>query len=148
MAGRYLAFLSLPNFPHQMPINESEQPGSPGIQGNHTGCGLVSSCTSIQTKEQFRNLLDHNLWRHYSTNRAPLSLSFDPSWLVANQGFTEVLEEWMASLSTRYNDEVYFVTELQVRAGEFCEALVGDPVDARPCQSGEHLGLLGVEGQV
>ena len=52
------------------------------------------------------------------------------SWLVSNQGFTEVLEEWMRSVSTRYND-VYFVTELQVRAGEVSDALVGDPVDTR-----------------
>ena len=52
------------------------------------------------------------------------------SWLVSNQGFTEVLEEWMRSVSTRYND-VYFMTELQVRAGEVSDALVGDPVDTR-----------------
>ena len=123
-----------------MPINELEVPGEPGVQGKDTGepgvqgkdtgCGLVSSCSAIQTTEQFRNLLDHNLHRHYTTNRAPLSLSFDPSWLVSNQGFTEVLEEWMTSVSTRYTD-VYFVTEVQVRAGEVSDALVGDPVDTR-----------------
>ena len=60
-----------------------------------------------------RQLLNHNFERHYGTNRAPLSLSFDPSWLISNKGFTEVLDEWMTYVATTYND-VYFVTELQV----------------------------------
>ena len=62
----------------------------------------------------FRALLDQNFQHHYSTNRAPLSLSFDPSWLLANKGFTEVMAEWMDHLLASYNNEVYFVTELQV----------------------------------
>merc|ERR1712243_334298 len=45
--------------------------------------------------------------------KAPLSLSFDPSWLISNKGFTDVVHEWMDYVLTTYND-VYFVTELQV----------------------------------
>ena len=67
------------------------------------------------TKENLfcRQLLNHNFERHYGTNRAPLSLSFDPSWLISNKGFTEVLDEWMTFVATTYND-VYLATELQV----------------------------------
>ena len=67
-------------------------------------------------RDQFQALLQHNFQRHYGTNRAPLSLSFDPAWLISNKGFDDVLNEWMASILTTYPD-VYFVTELQVDQG-------------------------------
>jgi len=51
--------------------------------------------------------------RHYNTNRAPLSLSFDAAWLEINKGFTKVLAEWIKEKLTGQSD-VYFVTELQV----------------------------------
>ena len=46
-----------------------------------SGCHLVSSCSNIYDKDQFQRLLEHNFQRHYSTNKAPLSLSFDAAWL-------------------------------------------------------------------
>ena len=51
--------------------------------------------------------------RHYSTNRAPLSLSFDPAWLQVNKGFTKILKEWIRDKLASQSD-VYFVTHLQV----------------------------------
>ena len=51
--------------------------------------------------------------RHYGTNRAPLSLSFDPGWLQVNKGFAKVLKEWIREKLSSQSD-VYFVTQLQV----------------------------------
>jgi len=97
----------------ELPINELDRRDDPGFDETLTGCHLVSSCSNIYQKQQFRQLLNHNFERHYGTNRAPLSLSFDPSWLISNKGFTEVLDDWMTFTAATYND-VYFVTELQV----------------------------------
>ena len=60
----------------------------------------------------------HNFNRHYDSNKAPLSLSFDPSWLISNKGFDNVLEDWMDEVLANYPD-VYFVTELMVIHIEF-----------------------------
>ncbi|XP_040574934.1 chitin deacetylase 1 [Lepeophtheirus salmonis] len=97
----------------ELPINELDRRDDPGFDENLSGCHLVSSCSNIYTKEQFRTLLDHNFERHYSTNRAPLSLSFDTAWLVINKGFTKVLQEWIRNKLNTQSD-VYFVTQLQV----------------------------------
>merc|ERR1712243_507810 len=68
-----------------------------------TGCHLVSSCSSIYHKDQFRHLLQHNFDRHYGTNRAPLTLSFDPAWLISNKGFSDVLDDWMSHILRTYS---------------------------------------------
>ena len=52
-------------------------------------------------------------FRHYGTNRAPMSLSFDTSWLLSNKGFTRELATWMRKILLDHSD-VYFVTHLQV----------------------------------
>ena len=59
------------------------------------------------------NQLIQLFFRHYGTNRAPLSLSFDTAWLRVNKGFTKVLRNWMRKLVLDHSD-VYFVTNLQV----------------------------------
>jgi len=97
----------------ELPINELDRRDDPDFDEDLTGCHLVSSCANIYHKDQFRRLLQHNFERHYGSNKAPISLSFDPSWLISNKGFTEVLDGWMDHILTTYND-VYFVTELQV----------------------------------
>jgi len=97
----------------ELPINELDRRDDPDFDETLTGCHLVSSCSNIYHKDQFRRLLQHNFERHYSTNKAPLSLSFDPSWLISNKGFKNVLEDWMTSILETYND-AYFVTGLQV----------------------------------
>ena len=56
--------------------------------------------------------------RHYGSNRAPLSLSFDAAWLKINKGFTKVLADWIQEKLSSQSD-VYFVTELQVRGEGF-----------------------------
>ena len=97
----------------EMPINELDRRDDPEYDENLTGCSLVSSCSNIYHKEQFRQLLQLNFDRHYGTNKAPLSLSFDPSWLISNTGFNDVIDDWMTHVLNTYTD-VYFVTELQV----------------------------------
>jgi hypothetical protein len=97
----------------EMPINELDRRDDPNFDEQLTGCHLVSSCSNIYYKDQFRSLLTHNFLRHYESNRAPLSLSFDPSWLISNKGFDDVLSEWMTFILTTYSD-VYFTTEIQV----------------------------------
>ena len=74
---------------------------------------MVSSCTNVQEKSHLRTLLDHNFRRHYKTNKAPLSLSFNPSWLVQNPDFVEVITDWMDSILATYKD-VYFTTDFQL----------------------------------
>ncbi len=76
----------------ELPINELDRREDPGFDEALTGCALVSSCSNIYSNEQFMNLLRYNLERHYSTNRAPLSLSFDASWLQSNPGFAKVCQ--------------------------------------------------------
>ena len=97
----------------ELPINELDRRDDPDFDESLTGCHLVSSCSNIYHKDQFRRLLQHNFDRHYSTNKAPLSLSFEASWLMTNKGFLDVLEEWMDHILTSYTD-TYFVTGLQV----------------------------------
>lgn len=97
----------------EMPINELDRRDDPGFDERLSGCSLVSSCSNIYEKEQFRQLLEHNFNRHYNSNRAPLSLSFDAAWLEINKGFTRVLAEWIQDKLTSQSD-VYFVTQLQV----------------------------------
>jgi len=97
----------------EMPINELDRRDDPTFDESLTGCHLVSSCSNIYHTDQFQSLLKQNFERHYLTNRAPLSLSFDPAWLISNKGFDDVLSDWMTFISTTYTD-VYFVTELQV----------------------------------
>ena len=69
-----------------------------------------------QARQDYSLSLRHNFNRHYTTNRAPLSLSFDWAWLQVNKGFTKVLVDWMVETLEEHND-VYFVTEIQVRVG-------------------------------
>jgi len=105
----------------EMPINELDRRDDPNFDETLSGCHLVSSCGNINDPVAFKNFLQHNFERHYGSeqpsNRAPLSLSFDPSWLLPGQGvrkdFVNVLDKWMTEILTAYND-VYFVTELQV----------------------------------
>ena len=77
------------------------------------GCYLSIYYEDRFFRDQFRALLKHNFERHYGTNRAPRSLSFDPSWLIANKDFDDVLVAWMDFILTTYTD-VFFVTESMV----------------------------------
>ncbi len=83
-----LLLLLLPVFTVFPPFRED-----PGFDEALTGCALVSSCSNIYSNEQFYNLLRYNLERHYTSNRAPLSLSFDAAWLQSNPGFAKVKED-------------------------------------------------------
>ncbi|TRY78381.1 hypothetical protein TCAL_13801 [Tigriopus californicus] len=97
----------------ELPINELDRRDDPNYDERLSGCTLVSSCSNIYDKQQFRTLLEHNFNRHYGSNRAPLTLSFDAAWLEINKGFTRVLSDWIREKLTSQSD-VYFVTELQV----------------------------------
>ena len=97
----------------EMPINELDRRDDPTFDERLSGCHLVSSCSNIYDKTQFARMLRHNFNRHYQTNRAPLSLSFDAAWLQVNKGFTRVLADFVLELLEEHND-VYFLTETQV----------------------------------
>ena len=53
----------------ELPINELDRRDDPDFDENLTGCHLVSSCSNIYQKEQFRRLLQHNFDRHYNSNK-------------------------------------------------------------------------------
>ena len=74
---------------------------------------------NVTLEISYRNHFILSPFRHYSTNRAPLSLSFDPGWLQVNKGFTKVLKEWIREKLASQSD-VYFVTQLQVIVLEHC----------------------------
>jgi len=97
----------------ELPINELDRRDDPKFDEDLTGCHLVSSCSNIYKADEFRKLLDTNFQRHYSTNKAPLSLSFDPAWLISNKGFDQILADWIQHILSMYSD-AYFVTSLQV----------------------------------
>ncbi|XP_023337126.1 uncharacterized protein LOC111708092 [Eurytemora carolleeae] len=97
----------------EMPINELDRRDDPTFDERLSGCHLVSSCSNIYDRDQFGRMIRHNFNRHYQTNKAPLSLSFDSSWLSGNPGFSRELANWMDEVLTEHND-VYFVTELEV----------------------------------
>ena len=97
----------------EMPINELDRRDDPSFDERLSGCHLVSSCSNIYDKDQFGRMIRHNFERHYLSNRAPLSLSFDAAWLKTNKGFTQVLVDWMTETLEEHND-VYFLTEFQV----------------------------------
>ena len=48
----------------QLPINELDRRDDPGFDERLSGCSLVSSCSNIYEKEQFRQLLEHNFNRY------------------------------------------------------------------------------------
>jgi len=97
----------------ELPINELDRRDDPKFDEDLTGCHLVSSCSNIYKADEFKKLLQHNFMRHYETNKAPLSLSFDPAWLISNKGFDNTLAGWIRDILNTYSD-VYFVTSLQV----------------------------------
>lgn len=97
----------------ELPINELDRRDDPDFDETLSGCHLVSSCSNLYERDAFRRFLDHNFNRHYGTNRAPMSLSFDTSWLLSNKGFTRELATWMRKILLDHGD-VYFVTHLQV----------------------------------
>jgi hypothetical protein len=97
----------------EMPINELDRRDDVAFDETLTGCSLVSSCSNIYEKEQFKQLLTQNFNRHYLSNRAPLSLSFDASWLQSNAGFPRAMRDWIKEVLIDHND-VYFVSNVQV----------------------------------
>lgn len=97
----------------EIPINELDRTEDSEIDDPLTGCALVSSCSNIYNDNQFLNFLRKNLDHHYTTNRAPLSLSLDASWLQANPNFAKTIGTWMDEVLAEFND-VYFVNHVQV----------------------------------
>merc|ERR1712001_80610 len=97
----------------EMPINELDRREDPDFDERLSGCHLVSSCSNVYERSQFRTLLDHNFNRHYGSNRAPMNLRFDAAWLEVNKGFARELEKWIRDTLADHSD-VYFVTQIQV----------------------------------
>lgn len=50
----------------EMPINELDRREDPDFDERLSGCHLVSSCSNVYERSQFRTLLDHNFNRYKS----------------------------------------------------------------------------------
>lgn len=53
----------------EMVMNELDRRDDPTFDESLPGCHMVSSCSNIQTGDQFARLLRHNFNRHLNTNR-------------------------------------------------------------------------------
>ena len=96
----------------EMVMNELDRRDDPSFDERLSGCHFVDSCTNIRSGQQFQHFLQHNFKRHYNTNRAPLGLHFQASWLESNKEFKQEFKKFMEEMRTR--NDVYFVTMLQV----------------------------------
>lgn len=94
----------------EMVMNELDRRENPEKDDELPGCAQVDSCSNILEGEQFRRLLDNNLKRHYTTNRAPLTLNFHSAWL--KDEYLDNLLVWIEDTLQKYPD-VYFVTYTQ-----------------------------------
>lgn len=57
----------------ELPINELDRRDDPDFDERLSGCHLVSSCSNIYEREQFRRLLEHNFDRYLSKQSVALS---------------------------------------------------------------------------
>jgi len=99
----------------EMVMNEMDRREDPKIEEVLPGCAMVDSCNNIKTGEQFYKFLNHNFYRHYDQNRAPIGLFFHAAWLAQPQNI-ELLDAflfWVDETLKSHND-VYFVTMTQV----------------------------------
>ncbi|XP_037081664.1 chitin deacetylase 1-like isoform X2 [Pollicipes pollicipes] len=96
----------------EMVINELDLREDRNVDERLPGCHLLSSCTSIQSSEQFAQMLRSNFDRHYTTNRAPLGLHFTAGWLSGNKNFKKELNKFIDEMQAK--NDVYFVSNLQV----------------------------------
>ena len=92
----------------EMVMNELDRRDDPKFDESLPGCHSIDSCTNIQTGEQLEHLLKHNFNRHYFTNRAPLSLSFNPAFLKSKKEFKDAFLSFIDHTLANFND-VYFV---------------------------------------
>lgn len=96
----------------EMVMNELDRRDDPNFDEELSGCSMVDSCANIITGDQFYHFLNHNLDRHYKTNRAPLGIFFHASWLKLNPEFLDAFMQWIDEVLDR--NDVYFVTMTQV----------------------------------
>ncbi|CAN8003902.1 chitin deacetylase 1 [Ixodes scapularis] len=96
----------------EMVMNELDRRDDPSFDEELAGCAMVDSCSNIISGEQFYNFLNHNLDRHYKTNRAPLGLYFHAGWLKLNPEYLDAFIQWIDE--TLDKNDVFFVTMTQV----------------------------------
>jgi hypothetical protein len=96
----------------EMVMNELDRRDDPNFDEELSGCSMVDSCANIITGDQFYSFLNHNLDRHYKTNRAPLGIFFHASWLKLNPEYLDAFIQWIDEVLDR--NDVYFVTMTQV----------------------------------
>lgn len=98
----------------EMVLNELDRREDPATNDEDlSGCGMIDTCSSILSGDQFYNFLNNNFDRHYKTNRAPLGLYFHAAWLKNNPEYLDAFLYWIDEKLANYND-VYFVTMTQV----------------------------------
>merc|ERR1712038_2089412 len=97
----------------ELVMNELDRREDPKIEEVLPGCAMVDSCNNIKDGEQFYRFLNHNFYRHYDQNRAPLGLFFHAAWLNNNLDILDAFLFWVDETLKQHND-VYFVTMTQV----------------------------------
>lgn len=96
----------------EMVMNELDRRDDPSFDEELAGCAMVDSCSNIISGEQFYNFLNHNLDRHYKTNRAPFGLYFHAGWLKLNPEYLDAFIQWIDEVLDK--NDVFFVTMTQV----------------------------------
>jgi len=96
----------------EIAMNELDPREDPSIDEGIAGCAMVDSCT-MRDGDQFYNFLNHNFYRHFDQNRAPLGLYFHAAWLKNNPEFLDAFLFWVDEVLENH-PETYFVTQTQV----------------------------------
>ena len=68
----------------EMVMNELDRREDPTTDEIVSGCSMIDACSNILDGDRFCNFLNHNFYRHFKQNRAPLNLAFHATWLNNN----------------------------------------------------------------
>jgi len=97
----------------EMVINEIDRREAESDDDDVVGCINLDGCNTILSPNQLYNVLNHNLKRHYTSNRAPLNIYLHAAWLANNPEMLEAFLFWIDEVLSQYSD-VYFLTYSQV----------------------------------
>jgi len=97
----------------EMIINELDRRENPLEVDDVVGCVTLDGCNTITTASQLYNVLSHNFFRHYETNRAPMHVYLHAAWFQQNPDMLEAFLYWVDEVLSDHQD-VYFLTYSQV----------------------------------
>jgi len=98
----------------EMVINEFDRREEPSdFDDDQAGCVTVDGCNTIRSATQLYNVLTHNFVRHYTSNRAPMTIYLHAAWFDTNPDMLEAFLYWIDETLSDYPD-AYFLTYRQV----------------------------------